>query len=280
MADPYVVGDRWFPSMPLTEDPFVADSVYGIFQHLRQPGVPNFGENELSLGFEKRIADNLGVSFAGIYEILTPQGQGNLYGWDNLYATLKYQAFENAKHETIVSIGIQREFGGTGASRVGAEQVGFTTPTVYAAKGFGDLPEEMRFLRPFAVTGSFGYQVPDARVHGDDRYPDTAIVGASLQYSLRYLQGNVEYVGLPPIIGRLNPIVEFTYNAPVSAAFGQPATGIVAPGIIYSDNGLDFGVEALLPINRQSGAGMGVIAKAHIPLDRIGAMLAKPLLPD
>jgi hypothetical protein len=107
-----------------------------------------------------------------------------------------------------------------------------------------------------------------------------AVAGLSLQYSLKYLQGNVEYVGLPPLIGRLIPVVEFTYSAPVSRAFGNAPTGLVAPGIIYSDNGLEFGVEALLPINRASGTGIGVIAKAHIPLDRIAASLAKPLFGD
>ena len=279
-ASPYQVGDRWFPSTPLTDDPFVDDALYSSFQHLRQTDAPNFGANDLTLGFEKRLTDQLGVSFAGSYEILTPLGQSNVYGWDNVYATLKYQAFENAPHETVLSLGVQREFGGTGTSRVGAETIGFTTPTLYAAKGFGDLPDDLRFLRPFAVTGTFGIQVPDARINGGDRFADMAVAGLSLQYSLKYLQGNVEYVGLPPLIGRLIPVVEFTYSAPVSRAFGNAPTGLVAPGIIYSDNGLEFGVEALLPINRASGTGIGVIAKAHIPLDRIAASLAKPLFGD
>jgi hypothetical protein len=279
-ATPYQVGDRWFPSTPLTDDPFVADAVYATFQHLRQPGSPNFGENDLTLGFEKRITDRLGISFAGKYEILTPLGQGNVYGWDNLYAALKYQAFENAPHETAVSLGVTREFGGTGTSRVGAEAIGFITPTLYAAKGFGDLPDDLKYLRPFAVTGTFGIKVPDARIHDGNDYADMAVAGLSLQYSLKYLQGNVEYVGLPPLIGRLIPIVEFTYTAPVSRSFGNPPIGRVAPGIIYSDNGLDFGLEAVLPVNRQSGTGIGVIAKAHIPLDQIATVLAKPLFSD
>jgi hypothetical protein len=279
-AQQYAVGDRQFPSTPLTEDPFVADALYTGFQHLRQSGGPDFGANRLGFGLEKRITDRLGVSLGGAYEILTPLGQGNVYGWDNLYATLKYQAFESAAHETVVSLGVEREFGGVGASRVEAEPVGATTPTVYAAKGFGDLPDGLKFLRPLAVTGSFGYQIPDARAHGDDRFPDVAEIGLSLQYSLRYLQGNVEYVGLPPLIGRLTPIVEFSYAVPVSSAFGQTPTGIVAPGVVYSDNGFDVSLEALLPINRRSGIGAGVIAELRIPLDRISDRLAKPLFAD
>jgi hypothetical protein len=36
----------------------------------------------------------------------------------------------------------------------------------------------------------------------------------------------------------------------------------------------------LPPVNRQSGTGIGVIAKAHIPLDRIATVLVKPLFGD
>jgi hypothetical protein len=96
-------------------------------------------------------------------------------------------------------------------------------------------------------------------------------------YSLKYLRENVGNIGLPPLIDRLTPIVEFRHASPVSASVREPSTGIVAPGLIYSDNGVDLGVEALLPLNRRSGTGVGVIAKLRIPLDRIADALAKPL---
>jgi len=35
-----------------------------------------------------------------------------------------------------------------------------------------------------------------------------------------------------------------------------------------------------LPVNRDSGIGVGVIAKIHPPLDRIAAALANPLVGD
>jgi hypothetical protein len=209
------------------------------------------------VGFEKRITEQLGFSFAGTYDIQTPLGQSNVYGWDNPYATVKYQAVEDVPHETLVSVGVEREFGGVGASRVGAEGIGYTTPTLYAAKGFGDLPDEMKFLRPFAVTGTFGIQLPDQRLYDGVPYADMAVTGLSLQYSLHYLQGNVEYVGLPPFIDRLIPVVEFTYSAPVSSALGNPPTGIVTPGLVYSNNGLDLSLEACCrsTVPRVSGWG-------------------------
>lgn len=277
-AAPYGIGNRWFPATPLVDTPFVADALYAGVQHLRQPGSPNFGENAFNFGFERRITAAVGVTLAETYDLLTPRGQDAVYGFDNLYAAVKYQAFESEPHEAAVSFGVVREFGGTGAARVGAEAIGFTTPSVYVAKGFGDV--SAKFLRPFAVTGSFGVQIADSEAGRDEHFPKMAELGVSLQYSLHYLQGNVEYVGLPPFLDRLIPVIEFIYSTPLSTAFGTPATGIVAPGVVYSNNGLDLSLEAMLPINRQSGVGIGVIARTRIPLDRIAAVFDAPLFGD
>src|SRR6516162_7082181 len=51
-------------------------------------------------------------------------------------------------------------WGGTGSRAVGAEPFTTLTPTWLAAKGFGFLPESMKFLRPFGVTTQLGYLFP------------------------------------------------------------------------------------------------------------------------
>src|SRR6516162_5702414 len=51
-------------------------------------------------------------------------------------------------------------WGGTGNRAVGAEPFTTLTPTWLAAKGFGFLPESMKFLRPFGVTTQLGYLFP------------------------------------------------------------------------------------------------------------------------
>ena len=33
-------------------------------------------------------------------------------------------------------------------------------PTFWFGKGFGDLPDSLKWLRPFAVTGQVGYAIP------------------------------------------------------------------------------------------------------------------------
>jgi hypothetical protein len=61
-------------------------------------------------------------------------------------------------------------------------------------------------------------------------------------------------------------------------SFGTPTTGIIAPGFIYSQNGIDFGVEALIPATRQSGTNVGFIASLHIPFEAfLPAVASKPL---
>ncbi|HEX3954285.1 MAG TPA: hypothetical protein VHW90_11975 [Stellaceae bacterium] len=276
----YQIGDRQFPATPTTDDPFIADAVYGTAQWLRQNGSPNFGELGLGFAAEKRLTPDLGIEFEGSYDIETPLNQPNAYGFTNFAATVKYQLLKSEAHESLLSVGVEREFGGTGAYRVGGEAVGSTTPTIYFGKGLGDLPDDLKYLRPIAVTGTLGYQIADQHVHDGDGYPSMIQAGISLQYSLRYLQGNVEYVGLPPVIGRLTPIVEIAYSAPAGRAYGQAPSVLLAPGIIYSQDGVDYAIEAQLPLSQAAGTGIGVIAFVHVPLGNFSALLAKPLFSD
>ena len=50
--------------------------------------------------------------------------------------------FKNAEHEFVMSVGLNIEWGGSGAQDVGAERFSTYTPTLYFGKGFGDLPTE------------------------------------------------------------------------------------------------------------------------------------------
>jgi hypothetical protein len=293
LAAPYVVGDRVFPATPTTDYPFVADAAYASVSRLRQ-GVPDQGtrETNLGFGFEKRITADLGIDIDGTYRRLDQGSQGNAYCFDNVEATLKYQLFLNDPHEFLFSIGVSREFGGTGAAGVGAEAVSATTPTIYFGKGFGDLPDGLKYLRPLAITGVVGYRIADERQRSTtaidpptgtpllqvDHTPDQIAAGLAIEYSLRYLEGNVAYVGLPSFIGRLTPLVEVKLATPTGTSFGTPTTGIIAPGLIYSQNGIDFGVEALVPMTRQSGTNVGFIASLHVPFESfLPAVASKPL---
>ena len=55
-------------------------------------------------------------------------------------------------------------------------------------------------------------------------------------------------------------------------------TGTVNPGVIYVADKYQLSVEALIPVNRASGHGVGVIGQLHLYLDDIFPnSLGKPL---
>src|SRR5258708_1367107 len=80
-----------------------------------------------------------------------------------------------------------------------------------------------------------------------------------------YLKSAVVDLGLPDFINHLIPLVEATLQTPVANTLtsGTLTTGTINPGVIWVGNTFQVGVEALIPINRQSGTNAGVIAHLH-----------------
>jgi ABC-type transport system substrate-binding protein len=71
-----------------------------------------------------------------------PVDASSRYGWQTLTATAQYIAVLDGPHEFLFSVGVDRQFSGTGAGRVqprGFSGVGATTPSIYFGKGLGDL---------------------------------------------------------------------------------------------------------------------------------------------
>jgi len=55
-------------------------------------------------------------------------------------------------------------------------------------------------------------------------------------------------------------------------------TGTINPGLIWIGRSYQFGVEAIVPVNRASGSSVGVIAQLHIYLDDLfPGSIGKPL---
>ena len=204
-------------------------------------------------------------------------------GFQNLETTFKYRVFKNDEHEFVFSTGLSIEWGGSGAQSVGAERFSTYTPTIYFGKGFGDLPVD--WIRPFAVTGQVGYAIPGKsttvtvstnpdsgdQVVGTEFNPRVVNWGGSLQYSMPYLKSAVVDLSLPDIVNRMIPIVEASLQTPVSnvATSGAVTTGTINPGVIFTGQYAQFGIEAMIPVNRESGSNVGVIAQLHFYLDDI-----------
>jgi hypothetical protein len=56
-------------------------------------------------------------------------------------------------------------------------------------------------------------------------------------------------------------------------------TGTIQPGVIWVGNYFQVGVEAIIPVNAQSGNGIGVVGQLHLYLDDMfPTTFGKPLL--
>jgi hypothetical protein len=284
-----IVGNRFFPATLGIDDPGVNDELaFPTVAVFKNGDDPPARQRDISGEFSKRITEAFAVSFGSTYTHLSPPGGLTGMGADgfqNLDTTFKYRVFKSPEHEFVMSVGLSVEWGGTGAKGVGADPFNTYTPTVYFGKGFGDLPDTLSWLRPVAVTGQVGYAIPGRRsttTFGVD--PDTGNPtadtefnaqvlnwGATIQYSMPYLKSAVIDLGLPDFVNHLIPLVEATFQTPVANTFtsGTLTTGTIQPGFVWVGNTFQVAVEALIPINRQSGTNIGVIAQLHLFLDDI-----------
>jgi hypothetical protein len=281
------VGDRFFPATISIDDPFVADELSLPTVSAFKNG-DNVREADVSFEFSKRITEHFGVSVGQTWTHLKPGATG----FQNLETAFKYQLFTDAKSEFVLSAGLELEWANTGAKGAGAENFNSYSPQIFFGKGFGDLPEEVNLLRPFAITGQAAYAIPGrgktvnfTNAWDTDREielnPRNLNWGFTLQYSLPYLNSHVQAIEGPgaEFLRRLIPLVEGSFTTPASNLSGhQVTTGTINPGVIWSGQWTQFGVEAMIPVNRESGRGVGVIAQAHFYLDDIfPSTIGKPL---
>jgi hypothetical protein len=292
-----IVGNRFFPATLGIDDPGVNDELsLPTVDSFKTGDVPPVRQRDISGEFSKRITEDFAISFGSTYTFLGPidPTAAGANGFQNLDTTFKYRVIRNLEHEFVMSVGLSVEWGGTGAANVGAEAFNTYVPNIYFGKGLGDLPDTLSWIRPVAITGQVGYAIPGRNfttTFGID--PDTGNQtvdtefhprvlnwGATIQYSMPYLKSAVVDLGLPDFINRFIPLVEATMQTPVANTFtsGTQTTGTINPGFIWVGNTFQIGIEALIPINRQSGTNVGVIAQLHLYLDDIDPRgIGKPI---
>jgi hypothetical protein len=277
------VGARFLPATLTVDDPCVADELsLPTIARFDTGDVPSARQTDVSFEYSKRITDTFGVSIGRTWtHISQPAGMPDVSGFQNWETTFKHQFLTDAAHEFVMSAGLSIEWGATGSPDVGAERFSVLTPTIWFGKGFGDLPDSAGFLRAFAVTGQVGYSIPtssqtvtfdpDSGLLNFEFHPQFWVYGGSLQFSFPYLKSNVIDLGLPDFINRLIPIVEAQFQTPAANNEGNPSitTGTINPGVIFAADTFQVGLEAIIPINRESGRGVGAVVQLHLYLDDI-----------
>ena len=238
-------------------------------------------ETDISVDIAKRITPDFAIEIGDSFTVLNPHEGRAANGFSNLELGGKYQLLKNGEHEAIASIGLGVEVGGTGGRSVAADSFSTWTPGFFFGKGFGDLPAALRFLKPVAITGVAGIAIPTSASTRSvtvnertgvseieiERNPDVLEWGFALEYSMIYLQSQVQDLDLPAPIDRLIPLVEFALETPLNRGAEGETTGTINPGVIWAGKYFQVGAEAVIPINERTGTNVGVIAQLHFFLD-------------
>jgi hypothetical protein len=275
-------GTRFFPATLSTDDPFVNDELsLPTVSTIVTPDGGGTRDTELSVDIAKRITPNFGVETGERFIILDPRTESSKSGFGNLELGAKYEFFENDEHEAMLSLGAAVEIGGTGRKQVGADTFSTWKAALFFGKGFGDLPNELSFLKPLALTGAVGVAIPTSastqtgtlnestgeREIEIERHPNILQWGFAIEYSIIYLDEQVKDIGLSAPFDRLIPLVEIALETPLDRGQSGQTTGTINPGMIWSGKYFQVGAEAIIPINSRTGSDVGIIAQLHFYLD-------------
>jgi len=273
-------GDRFFPATILTDDPFVADEM-SLPTFTRPPtGAGGSYEYDLDVDIAKRITPNLGFTARYGWANVHSPGMPTVSGFGPLSTGLQYQLFIDPQHEMMALAGLGVSWAHTGrVATLGAPDFTTLTPTLDFGKGFGDLPDSVPFLRPFAITGNLSVDFPTKTESAGLPNPNNFNYGFAFEYSLEYLQHHVKDIGLTSPFDHLIPVVEVSLSTPLNRGQSRNTTGTVQPGIIWSGQYYQIGAEAILPVNALSGKGVGGLIQLHFYLDDLfPKSIGRPLL--
>ncbi len=258
-------GDRFFPPTIQTDDPFATDELsfpnVQLFQNPPAPGGSKTREIDLGAEFDKEIFPGFALGISSAYTTLNPKVGEAADGFQNFTLGAKYELLQVPEHEFILSIGTEWEIGGTGGKSIGENSFSTFTPTLYVGKGFGNLPDSVPMLKPFAVTAIVGEDIPTEAAD-----PNALEWGFAIEYSLLYLEQHVKDTGMPRPFRDMIPLVEIAMQSPENRG-GGATTGTVNPGVLWESRYFQVGAEAVIPVNRHTGPNVGFVFNVNIFID-------------
>src|SRR5579872_2859989 len=114
-----IAGNRLFPGTLSFDDPAVADEAFlPLYTHIDYPAQgSNVSENRINAAFNRLLTPTLAFTIdSGWVHQNWPVG--NTSGADRTNVGLKYEAYRNNQHETLISVGLAWGIGHTGAPAV------------------------------------------------------------------------------------------------------------------------------------------------------------------
>ena len=273
-----VVGKRFFPTTLVVDDPFVSDEL-DLLKVFKGSTTQEGTQTSVGFEFSKRLTPDFELLVGWEYLFQQTINGPSASGSGNPDVGFKYVLFRSPEHETILATGFDAEIGGIGPKRV-AERISTFSPGFLFGKGLGDLPDSLKYLRPFSINGQLQVSIPshrqtvttsideDGNIQQEvDHHPTTIPFGFAIMYSIPYLQSFVRDVGLTAPLANLFPVVEFNWEATVSGPNPRLTTGFVNPGLIWVGRYVELGLEAQVPMNKVSGKNAGINGLIHIFID-------------
>lgn len=264
------VGQRFFPATILTDDPFVADEMSLPTFTINPKGPDGARQIDLDVDIAKTLWPDVGIQIGDTWSHLKPKGAPSVSGFGTLHGELDWQFWKDEAHEATLMTGVAASWAHTGrVQALGADDFTTVSPLLDFGKGFGDLPDSLPWLRPFAVTGNFSLDFPTKTESAGNPNPNNVNYGFAFEYSLPYLQRNVKDVGLTGVVKELIPLVEVSYSTVLNRGQGGQTIGTIQPGIIWAGQYFQIGAEAIIPATRRTGNGYGGRIQLHFYLDDI-----------
>ncbi len=287
-----IAGNRFFPGTLMLDDPAVADeAILPAFSSFKHPGEGgNVVDNRFTWSFFRLLTPTLGVGFDSGWAHRN-WGSSNRSGFDATNLTIKGEVYRDNLHETLISAGLTWGIARSGARGIGANAPDTIQPGIFFGKGFGDLPDQLAWLRPFGLTGAIVMEHPTRASSinfGIDPATgqlgpmltsnvDTLHWGFTIQYSTLYLTDRFTPGRLPKEepLNQLVPLVEFAFDS----QRGRKTAATMNPGLSYVAVTWQVAVEAIVPLNSEAGRSIGVKTQLLFFLDDlIPSLFGRPLL--
>jgi hypothetical protein len=287
-----IAGNRFFPGTLTFDDPAVADeAIVPNFSTSKHPGDGgDVLDDRYSWSLFRLLTKTLGVGIDSGW-VHRDWGVASRSGFDTTNLTIKGEVYRNDLHETLVAAALSWGIGYSGAQGIGANAPHLIIPGVFFGKGFGDLPDNLAWLRPFGITGAATLEHPmtgSAVNFGIDeqsgqlspmikRKVDTLHWGFALEFSTLYLTNRFTPGKLPERepLNQLVPLIEFSFDSPR----GEKTAATMNPGLSYVAETWQLAAEAIVPLNTEGGGRIGARAQLLLFLDDLlPSLFGKPLL--
>jgi len=265
-----IAGNRLFVGTLSFDDPAVADEFSTTLSRFKQL-VPGGAAIDTTIDgeFSRLLTPDLALQGDTTWINRAGGGVSSAAGFDTTQIGLKGLLLRDDFHETLLSAGLGWGLPG-GSRQLGAHAT--IEPGIFFGRGFGDLPDSLSALRPFAISGAVSIEHPTV----SEPNSDVLHWGVSLQFSTYYLTSRFTPGHLPaeePLFQWV-PLVEVSGDTP---RHGKTSVTVL-PGIAYVGATYQVVAELIVPLNREAGRGAGV--KVNLLLfidDLVPSIFGKPV---